>query len=423
MSGLPAAAQALLLDPSTRDDPALYRRLHAEAPVLRTGGFWLVSGHRQVSKLAGDPRLGIDPRAGDPPLPLTQSERLELIFGRMLTFQDGAAHRRLRQLVSGAFSARRTNDLDDTVRGVVADLVARAAAGGAEFDVVTAIADRLPVLTTCRLFDLPAPSWPRVEAWARTLTGQLFRFGQSADELADVDRQADEVLTFIDELAAERRDRSGDLVAELFAASAGEDAQLSHDEFVSFVLLLFINGLDTVTAAVSTCVATLLREPGLAAGLRREPDRAVDVVDECLRLASPVWLAARRAVEPIESDGQVIAANDPVFLLWAVANRDPAVFDHPDEFRPGRAGRHLAFGRGPHHCLGAAMARVQAAEVLRQLAAYEDLRAGSGPALRRRTTALMTYDSLPVTVTPAGEPLSTEPLSTRAEARLHATSR
>ncbi|MEV6693655.1 cytochrome P450 [Micromonospora sp. NPDC051196] len=418
MSGLPAVGHALLLDPSTRDDPSLYRRLHTEAPVLRTAGLWLVSGYQQVSRLAGDPRLVIDPRAGDPPLPLTQSERLELIFGRMLSFRDGTAHRRLRQLVSGAFSARRTNALDRTVRDLVADLISQATADGAEFDVVPAIAERLPVLTSCRLLDLPTESWSRVDRWARTLTGQLFRFGQTADQLADMHRQVDEMLRFIDELAAARRDRTGDLVAELLGASCGTDPRLSHDEFVSFVALLFINGLETVTAAVSTCVAALLRQPGLAAELRREPDRALDVVDECLRLESPVWLAARRAVEPIEVDGQVIEANDPVFLLWAVANRDPAVFDRPDEFRPGRAGRHLAFGRGPHHCLGAAMARVQAAEVLRQLAAYEGLRAGSGPTRRRHTAALLTYDSLPVTVTPAGEPLSI-----RAEARLHATNR
>lgn len=90
MSGLPATGRALLLDPSTRDDPSRYGRLLAEAPVLRTGGLWLVSGYQQVSRLAGDPRLVIDPRAGDPPLPLTQSEQLELIFGRMLSFRDGA---------------------------------------------------------------------------------------------------------------------------------------------------------------------------------------------------------------------------------------------------------------------------------------------------------------------------------------------
>ncbi|MGC5033484.1 cytochrome P450 [Micromonospora sp. DT229] len=418
MSGLPATGRALLLDPSTRDDPSRYGRLLAEAPVLRTGGLWLVSGYQQVSRLAGDPRLVIDPRAGDPPLPLTQSERLELIFGRMLSFRDGAPHRRLRQLVSGAFSARRTGGLEETVRDLVADLISQATAGGPEFDLVPAVAERLPVLTTCRLLDLPTSSWPQVDRWARTLTGQLFRFGQSAEQLAEVHRQVDQMLRFIEELAAARRSRTGDLVAELFGASSGTDARLSPEEFVSFVVLLFINGLETATAAISICVAQLLDRPELAAGLRRDPDQALEVVDECLRLHSPVWLAARRAVAPIEVEGQVIEVNDPVFLLWAVANRDPAVFAQPDQFRPGRPGRHLAFGRGPHHCLGAAMARIQAAEVLRQLAAYEGLRAGSGPARRRHTPALNTYDSLPVTVTPAGEPL---PI--RAEARHHATNR
>jgi len=380
MTGLPTAARALLLDPATRGDTALYQRLHAEAPVLRTAGMWLVSGHAPVSRLAGDPRLTIDPRAGDPPLPLTQSERLDRVFGDMLSFRDGAAHRRLRGLVAGAFSARRTAALAGLVADVVRDLLDEA---GPAFDVVADLADPLPVRTSCALLGLPPGAWPRVERWARALTGQLFRFGQPADVVADAERQLDELLAYVDSLPA------GGLLGDL------RGAPLSRDERAAFAVLLLVNGVETVTAAVGGCVAALLWRPGVAELVRDQPRRAEEVVDECLRLDGPVWLAARRAAAPIALDGHRIATDDPVFLLWAVANRDPAVFPDPDAFRPGRPPRHLAFGKGPHHCLGAALARVQAAEVLRQLARRRP-HADPAAARRRHTTALTGYASLPV---------------------------
>ena len=185
---------------------------------------------------------------------------------------------------------------------------------------------------------------------------------------------------------------SGDLIGELLREAETGDG-LTRDEFVAFVVLLFLNGLETVTAAVASCTAALLWRPGLAASLRARPDQAGAVFNELMRLDSPARMGARRATVPIEP-------NDPVFLLWGVANRDRRVFDAPDEFQPGRPGRHIAFGQGAHHCLGAALASLQGAAVLRQLAQRADLDSpvDATTARRRRGAAVGGYAGLPVTV-------------------------
>jgi cytochrome P450 len=391
---VPQRAVTLLLDPATRDDTRFYRRLLREAPVVRTRAGWVVAGHQEVMLLARDPRLVIDPRAGNPPLPLTQSERLEALFGRMLNFRDGAPHARLRALVTGAFSATRMNVLAPTVTSLVDEVVDAAIARG-RFDAVADLGVPLPVLTSCALLGLPRRDWPRVVRWARMMAGQLFRFGQPPQHIAAVERQLAELTRYVRTLAHLRRGRCGDLIADLQRAVAD-------DELTSFVALLFINGLETVTMAVGTAVAALVWRPGVADAIRRQPGSAPAILDECLRLESPLWMGARRATEPIEVGGATIAPDEPVFLLWAVANRDPRVFADPDSFRPGRPGRHLAFGAGIHHCLGAALANLQGAAVLRRLAERTELSIDLDPAAvpRRRHPALNGYAALPVNVRP-----------------------
>jgi cytochrome P450 len=393
-------AREFLIEPASRTDFTAYRRLLTEAPLLDVGGMWIASGHAEVNRLAADPRLVIDPRAADPPLPLTQSERLEQLFSRMLNFRDGDPHARLRRLVTTAFSARRVARIQPVVESVVAGLLDDAAARGG-FDAVADLGVPLPVAVSCAMLDLPRAVWSQITAWAQVFTAQLFAFEQSPEQLADVERQLDELTAYVDELAAERRGRPGDLIAELLHASE-EHERLTRDEFVAFVVLLFMNGLETVTAAVTAAVAALLWRPGLVERLRAEPGCAAAVFAEVLRLDSPLWLGARRAAADIAVDGHRIRRSAPVFLLWAVANRDPRAFAEPDEFRPGRPGRHVAFGHGAHHCLGAPLAVAQGATVLRTLAARCDLDSPvTGPdAVRRRyTMALSGYADLPVTVT------------------------
>jgi len=162
------------------------------------------------------------------------------------------------------------------------------------------------------------------------MTAQLFRFGQTPAELAGVDRQLDALTGFVSDLAASAGPRRR---PDRRAAARSEDGdRLSHEEFVSFVVLLFMNGLETVTTAVANCVAALLWRPGLVAELRPAGAGRGGV-----RRVPADWTAAvagsRRASSEIPG-GTSDRPNQPVFLLWRVANRDPRVFAAPDEFGP-----------------------------------------------------------------------------------------
>jgi cytochrome P450 len=200
------------------------------------------------------------------------------------------------------------------------------------------------------------------------MSAQLFRFGQRPEDLRAVERQLDELGVYVDALARARR--GGGLVADLRAA-------LDHDEFVAFVLLLFMNGLETVTAGIARAIGALAWQPGLAERIRTAPGSAHAVFGELMRLHTPVRLGARTTVEAVDA----IPRGAPVFFAWALANRDPRVFTDPHTFRPGRPGRSLAFGAGPHHCLGAALATRQGAAVLRAFAATARLSCRTGEAV------------------------------------------
>jgi cytochrome P450 len=395
-----SVARDLLRDPLSVLDSDVRRRLLANGPAVRTTAGWVVCGHSDVSRLATRAELTIDPRAGDPPLPLAQSERLDRVLGLMLNVRDGAAHARLRRLVSGAFSARRMaamkDSVDRIVDGLVDDLLSRGS-----FDAVADLGAPLPALTSCAFLDLPASDWPQVATWAADLSGQIFRFGQPRARMAQVEATLSALFAYIDELARHRRGRPDDLVADLLR-TAEDGTRLSREEFVAFVVQLFMNGLDTATAAVSSSVAALIRRPGLASLLATEPGLCARVFEEVIRLDSPVRMGARRATADVRLDETSIRDGDPVFLVWALANRDPRVFAAPDRFRLDRAGRHVAFGSGPHHCLGAALARLQGVAVLNRLAARTVLtgpgRGRAAGAVRQRGAALGGYITLPVRI-------------------------
>src|SRR5206468_4267529 len=203
----------------------------------------------------------------------------------------------------------------------------------------------LPVATSCAMLGLPRSDWPRVIDWATLLSGQISRFGQPPAELARVEAELGVLLDYIDELCAERRRRPGDdLISKLVAAARDAD-RLSPQELVAFVMLLFMNGLDTMTLAIGNVLWVVARRPWLLDHLRDHPDDAEAVYEEALRLESPVRLGGRRVSEDFEHAGHRLRRNEVVMFLWAAANRDPRRYARPDEYdfrRPGL--RHMAFG-------------------------------------------------------------------------------
>lgn len=350
------------------DPPALYRRLLAEAPVLDLGRVHVVSGYQEIVTVLMHPGTAVDPTTVG--LPRAGSTALARVVNRMLPMRDGADHTRLKRLATTAFSARRLEQMRTRIEGTTTRMLERLLAAG-EFDVVADLAVPLPVAVSCAILDIPDSEQERVTGWARLVARSLLDdFEDHADltRIAELDAEFEEFRGYVEELCAARAaDPGDDLISRLTVARA--EGRLDGEDLLAFVVMLLANGLETLTSGLALAVWQLLRTPDLAELIRDRPDRAEAVFDEAQRLGSPVRASARALTHEITLGDTVVPAGRVALLLYAAANRDPRRFTDPDAFDPDRAEtRHLAFGHGPHHCLGAPLSLMAGAAVLRGLA-------------------------------------------------------
>ncbi|MFJ5923017.1 cytochrome P450 [Kitasatospora sp. NPDC092948] len=348
-----------------QDPPALYRRLLAEAPVLDLGPLYVVSGHQEVVTVLMNPGTHVDPTSVG--LPRAGNTALLKVVDRMLPMRDGADHTRLKRLATTAFSHRRLEQMRERIETTAARLLAPLIAGGS-FDLVADLAVPLPVAVSCAILDIPDSEQDRITGWAGLVTRSFLDPFGKGPEAAELDAEFAEFRSYVEELCASRADRPGDdLISRLTVAR--DEGRLDAEELLAFVVMLLANGLETLTAGLAVAAWELIRTPGLAARVRTEPALAAAVFDEAQRLGSPVRASARALTREIAVGDEVIPAGRVAVLLYAAANRDPRRFTDPDRFDPDRAERqHLAFGHGPHHCLGAPLSGIAGAAVLRGLA-------------------------------------------------------
>lgn len=368
MEELRAQAERFLSDPGARTTPEVfYRRLVTEAPVLRVGPVWLVSGYEAIRRLARHPLVTSDASRLGAAVPLSPLPTLAALIAKMLPVRDGADHRRLKRLAVNTFSAAGIAAREPAIAAAVDELLAEPLAAG-ELDIVADLAIPLPVAISCAILDIPAADRARVLGWSTLFSANFGRTRMDPDEHHALARGADELLSYIGWLCAERRRRpGGDLISELVAA--GEQGLLDADELVAFVVMLFANGLETLTAGISLAVWELLQHPDLLDRLALQPELAGPLFEECLRLHTPVRASTRALTSEIELAGHVLRDRDVAVLFYAAGNRDPLVFPDPDTCRLDRGGNgHLGLGHGAHFCLGAALSRTAGQLVLRRLA-------------------------------------------------------
>jgi cytochrome P450 len=363
--------------PAARHDPpGLYRRLHASAPVLDLGRVHVVSGYQEIVTVLMHPGTVVDPSAVG--IARADSSALGRVVAKMLPLRDGRDHSRLKRLATTAFSARRLevirDQIADTTEALLQPLLA-----SESFDLVADLAVPLPVAVSCAILDVPSTDRDRVTGWAGLVARSLLDPFAGANETTAIDAEFVEFRSYVEELCAQRAAHPGDdLISRLAWARA--EGRIDSDDLLAFVVMLFANGLETLTSGLSVAVWQLLRRPGLAELLRAEPESAEAVFDECQRLGSPVRASARAVTTDVPVGGAVLGAGSVALLLYAAANRDPRRFAHPDDFDPARTERsHLAFGHGPHHCLGAPLSLMVGGTVLRCLAAAAATRELSTP--------------------------------------------
>jgi cytochrome P450 len=291
-------------------------------------------------------------------------------------FLDPPDHTRLRKLAQQAFSPKAVRALEPEIGALVGELLDTASG---DLDVVADLAYPLPVAVICRLLGVPLADEPQFSRAAAllaqgldpimTLTGHA-----SAD--ADERLQAGEWMRgYLGDLIEQRRAAPReDMISALIAAEEDGD-QLNADEIVATCNLLLIAGHETTVNLIGNAVQAMLRQPEHWRALAADPDRAAALIEETLRYDPPVQLVMRIAgADMVIGEGSggaevLVRRGDSMLLLLAAAHRDPDAFERPDDFDPDREDlRHLAFGKGPHFCLGAPLARLEARIALAELA-------------------------------------------------------
>lgn len=351
--------------------PAEYARLRAEHPVVRLpmlGGdmAWVVSRHADVRQVLSDPRMSADRRRPGFPkfAPTTEGQRQASFanFRPPLNWLDPPEHAIFRRQIVDEFSVHRVRQLRALVERVVDTHLDALAAAVPGADLVSTFAYPVPSQVICEVLGVP---YGEHEFFERRST-LMFRRSTPADDRA---RCAREIREFLDVVVTDKERRPGDDVLSRLLQRQRGAGGVDHEAAVSMAFVLLVAGHVTTSNMLALSVLALLTHPARLARLRAEPERFPAAVEELLRYFTVVEAAtARTATAEVTIGGVTIAAGEGVVALGQAANRDPGVFEHPDEFDPDRDARaHLAFGHGRHICPGQHLARLEMEVALSRL--------------------------------------------------------
>ena len=351
--------------PSFRRNPYIqYSRLRAEEPVHRSGALqaWILTRYEDCIGVLRDPAAySSDTRqAGGAVGELVREQRARSPLGeaRTLLTIDPPAHTRMRAILNRAFTPRRVAELGPRIEAIARELLSDAPERG-EFDLMETFARPLPVIVIAELLGVPPDDRDRFATWSSSIAAAtdlrnseaaIVEARETTLELMDYFRR------FVDERRASPR---SDLISALVAA--GESEELTTDEILAFAILLLVAGQETTTNLIGNGTMALLGRPDVVRRMRADPSSTPAVVEEMLRYDSPVQGVVRVARADTRIGGATIERGALILVMVGAANRDPEHFERPDTLIPARqANRHLSFGLGPHFCLGAPLARLEA---------------------------------------------------------------
>jgi cytochrome P450 len=267
----------------------------------------------------------------------------------------------------------------------------------ASCDLIDALAFPLPIAVICHLLGVPAEDQASFRVWGHDVATTLEP--QSTPAAESRSRSSELALTaYLRELVRKRRADPDDSLLSALVAAEEEGDRLSPGELVSTALLLLIAGFETTVNLIGNGTVALLGDPEHWKGLGDDPSLVPVAVEELLRYDSPVQMTSRTATEDVDVGGTVIPKGAPIIVAIGGANRDPDVFEQPDQLKIDRpnASRHLAFSLGMHHCLGAALARLEGRIAVEELTRrYPGLELAGTPT-RRQLLVLRGFESVPV---------------------------
>jgi cholest-4-en-3-one 26-monooxygenase len=382
----------------------VFARLRREAPVSwqdhpHGRGFWNVVQHGDVVTVNRDAAL-FSSEVGSISL-LDPDERANGVGadtrGAMMIATDPPRHTRYRRLVNSGFTPRTMKAIEQSLAARTTNIIDLIIEKGS-CDFVTNVAAELPLQAIADIMGVPQDDRGRLFDWSNRMVGLDDPEYASADgTVASV-----EMYAYVNDLARQRRaDPRDDIVTMLVNAKIDGDS-LSEVEFDMFMLLLTLAGNETTRNSTSWGMWALIENPEQYARLRDQPDLIDSAVEEILRWASPVLHFRRTATADTELHGQRIARGDKVVMWHVSANRDEQVFTEPFRFDITRTpNNHVAFGGGgPHHCLGAYLARMQLRLMIGEVVArIPDMQLAARPELLR-SNVLRGVKHMPVEFTP-----------------------
>jgi cytochrome P450 len=356
-------------DPAFLANPyPVFHQLRAHTPVWK-GPFdrWFLTGYDECALLLRDRRFGKD--YADPEAltrrfgPTAEQEPAIVELSHMMLMRDPPDHTRLRGLVTKAFTARRVEALRERIRGITNDLLDKVMHQG-RMDAIGDLAYPLPVIVICELLGVPESSRTRFVRGSGAAVALLNPTPPTRAELDAANAESDATGSFFEALfELRRKEPQDDLITQLVQTEDAGD-RLSTAELKANVRLLFAAGHETTVNLIGNGLLSLLSHPEQWQLLHDDPALIPNAIEEILRYECPVQLVTRTVSEPVELGGVELQKQEIVIALIGAANRDPKVFENPDRLDITRKDlRPLSFGGGIHFCLGAQLARIEAAEV------------------------------------------------------------
>lgn len=357
MTTSPSVWESPFSQPDALEFDSSLKRVAAQAPIARVrmpygeGEAWLVTRHEDVRTVVTDRRfsraaiIGRDfPRMT--PEPIVQAEAINVM--------DPPAYSRLRRLVAKGFTNQHVEHMRHKTQQIVDTLLDTMTEHGCPADLVEHLSSPLPLTTISEMLDIPATDRPRLRHCAVALM---------STDVSDRQRAAKaELRAYFADLTARRRRVPGNDLLSTLATAQDNGEFLDERELAVLAMLLLVTGHDTTTYQISNISYTLLTHPRQLAWLRQHPDQLPQAIEELLRFIPfrhGVGIP-RVATEDIQLAGVTIHEGDMVHVSYLAANRDPLVFERPDELELDRpSGPHMTFGWGTHHCIGAHLARME----------------------------------------------------------------
>lgn len=378
------------------EDPyPIYRQLREDAPVYHNEklDFWAISRHADVLAAFKDPKrfsnshgVSIDPTARGP------GARVGTSFLGM----DPPEHTHFRSIVARSFTPRRIAALEERIRKLAVGHLDRLVGSGG-FDAIQDFAAKLPMDVICEMLGVPETDRDELRGWADLLVHR-------EEGLNDVPPEGiaafGKMRNYFVELLARLRCESGDDLLSSLLATQDPDQGLSDEDLYSFCNLMVVAGNETTTKLLGNALYWLWRHPEQRALVQTDRTKIQDSIEETLRYDNSTQALMRFTLEDVEVCHTTIPKGEHVLLLIGSANRDPEVFERPDEFRIERdTTEMLSFGRGTHFCMGAALARLEARVAFEEWwKRFPNYEVQADSMIRVHSVNVRGFSSLPVTV-------------------------